>query len=691
MSLDFNSPLTYIKGIGTKKADVLTSIGLTNIKDLLYYFPRRYLDRNITENIILKQGEVVTLLGTVTDSYLAHGKKTRLVVGFRTKNNEKIQLVFFKGANFFQKQMIKDRNLAVTGKLEFFRGFQIVHPDFEILDADPDEADTKHLLHTGRIIPLYPSSESLKKEGMDSRGFRRAIGQVIESDIKIPEILDSTLLKKRNLIDRASALRNIHFPESDEQWQIASVRLKYEEIFYFQLLLIHKMQLRKRIKRQLWPLPTSQSSKTLLSNLPFELTIDQKNAIEKIKSLTSFDLPMACLLQGDVGSGKTLTALSLALHYTDNNIQVVFLAPTEILARQHYQSISKYMGNLPFLGIELLLGGEPKKPRAEKLYRIKTGESLIIVGTHSLFQDDVTFHEMGLVIIDEQHKFGVEQRENIRSKGKNPDVIAMTATPIPRTLSLTLYGDLDLITIPNKPAGRQPIDTHWFFDDKREGVYKSIRKYVSQGRQCYIVYPLVEESEKLDLNSCIQSYELLRKEIFPDLEIGLLHGKMKNQEKAAVMDDFKNGKINILVTTTVVEVGVDVPNASVLVVEHADRFGLSQLHQLRGRVGRGSHKSFCILLTGKHISMIGKERLTALTETEDGFKLSEVDLKLRGPGELLGLRQSGLPEFKIADIQSDEGLFQDARADALRFGEPGPLEREEIKSRFQEGRILFRN
>jgi len=687
--MDIHSPLTILKGVGTKRAHSLSQLGLNRIVDLLYYFPRRYLDRTLTENILLKEGETVTLIGKVIDSYLHHGRKTRLIVGFQTKNGERIQLIFFKGVQFFQKQLTRNTTLVVTGKLESFRGFQIIHPDYEILSGDPQ--DTKHTLHVGRIIPLYTSNETLKREGMDSRGFRRAIGQILESDILIPEILPATVLEKRNLLSREKALRNIHFPDSEDDWKEAARRLKYEELFFFQLLLLHKMNLRRTVRRVLWPLPKSPTCERLWASLPFALTADQLKAIETIQSLTSSDKPMACLLQGDVGSGKTLTALSIALHYTDNAVQVAFLAPTEILARQHYYTILNYMGNLPFLGIDLILGGESKKSRFEKLYRLQTGETLIAIGTHAILQDDVKFRDLGLVIIDEQHKFGVEQRETIRAKGKNPDLIAMTATPIPRTLSLTMYGDLELVTIRNKPSGRQPIETLWFSEDRKPGIYKSISKYIQEGRQCYIVYPLVEESEKLDLQSCVESYEYLKKEIFPDLRLGLLHGKMKTEEKSRVMDEFKTGKIDILVTTTVVEVGVDVPNATVLVVEHADRFGLSQLHQLRGRVGRGSHKSFCILVTGKAVSEEGKERLKALTETEDGFRLSEIDLKIRGPGELLGIRQSGLPEFKIADMREDEALVFQAREDAQELGKLGPSEQAEIRERFQEGRILFAN
>jgi ATP-dependent DNA helicase RecG len=688
------SDLSILKGIGPKRREVLGNNSIHTIQDLLYYFPRRYLDRSLTDQIILKHGDIVTLVGTISDSYLVHSKRSRLVTGFITKNNEKLSLIFFKSLGFFQKQLTKGSVVVVTGKLDYFKGFQIVHPDFEILETEGNgeiTVDANSLVHTGRIIPLYPSSESLKQEGLDSRGFRRLIAQIFSSDLKIPEVLPQNLIRDRKLISRMEALRNIHFPDSENDWREATRRLKYEELFFFQLLLIYKMNLRKEIRRELWPLPESKTCQELWKNLPFRLTEDQTQAINKIKSFTSGDAPMACLLQGDVGSGKTLTALSIALHYTDNQIQVVFLAPTEILARQHYETILKYLGNLPFLGVDLLLGGEPKKIRQEKLYRLKMGETLIVVGTHSLLQPDIEFRDMGLVIIDEQHKFGVDQRESIRSKGKNPDILAMTATPIPRTLSLTLYGDLELVTIKSKPSGRQPIDTLWFFEDKKNGVYNSIRKYVAQGRQCYIVYPLVEESEKLDLQSCIQAHEELQKEIFPDLTVGLLHGKMKNTEKARVMDEFKRNKIQVLVTTTVVEVGVDVPNATILVVEHADRFGLSQLHQLRGRVGRGEHKSFCILLSGKNLSEEGRERLKALTETEDGFVLSEIDLKIRGPGELLGVRQSGLPEFKLAAMDTDEELFHQTREDAQKFGEPGILEKSEIRARFQEGRILFTN
>ncbi|GBF51687.1 ATP-dependent DNA helicase RecG [Leptospira ryugenii] len=682
------SPLQILPGVGNKRAEVLKANGILTILDLLTTFPRRYLDRNFTKDIILKQGELVTLLGSISDHYIVHGKKSRLIVGFRTQNNERINLVFFRGVHFFQKVFKNDRRLIISGKLEYYRGYQIVHPEYEFL-SDEGEEDTASI-HAGRIIPLYPSNESLKEEGFDSRGFRKLIFSALE-EIPIVENLPKPLLKERNLIPRDLAFRHIHFPESLEEMELARKRFVYEEFYFFQLLQNYKKSKRESIKRELWPIPKSKSADSLLSRLPFELTEDQINAVKQILSLSQKDVPLAALLQGDVGSGKTITALLIALHYIDNQIQVAFMAPTEILARQHYESIYKFLGNMPFLGIELLLGGENKKIRSDKLQRIKTGESALVIGTHSLLQEDILFSDLGLVIIDEQHKFGVDQRETIRSKGKNPDILAMTATPIPRTLCLSLYGDLDLVNIKTKPKGRKPIDTRWYKEDRRAGVYNSIRKYIKEGRQCYIVYPLVEESEKVDLESCTKAHEYLSKEIFPDCKVGLLHGKMKGSDKDMVMNSFKQNELQILVTTTVVEVGVDVPNATILVVEHADRFGISQLHQLRGRVGRSDLESYCILMTEEFVSDDARERLDALTQTNDGYALSEKDLEIRGPGELLGVKQSGLPEFKIADLVHDRSLLELARADAMKYSKGDELEKSEISARFNEGKFLFAN
>lgn len=687
MTVSLETTLDKLKGIGPKKIEVLRAHGIFNFYDLITYYPRRYLDRNFTKDIILKQGDTVTLLGTIADSYIVHGKKSRLIVGFKTINNERINLVFFRGVQFFNKLFAIDRKLVISGKLDYFKGYQIVHPEYEFLSDTQDAEDS---LHAGRIIPLYPSTEELKEEGFDSKGFRKAVHQVLEMG-GIEENIPKKFLKKRSLIDRNKAIHQIHFPETMESVETAKRRLAYEEFYFFQRLLLYKQQERKKIKRILWPLPNSKTREGLEKSLPFELTEDQKKAVESVLKETQSEAPSAFLLQGDVGSGKTITSLLIALHYIDNQIQVCYLAPTEILARQHYETIYKFLGNKPFLGIELLLGGENKKSRAEKLQRIKNGESNLIIGTHSLLQEDVLFFDLGLVVIDEQHKFGVDQRETIRSKGKNPDILAMTATPIPRTLCLTLYGDLNLINIKTKPKGRKPIDTRWYKEIRRVGVYNSIRKYVQSGRQCFIVYPLVEESEKVDLESCTKAYETLRSEVFPEFSIGLLHGKMKTAEKETVMGKFKSGETKILVTTTVVEVGVDVPNATILVVEHADRFGLSQLHQLRGRVGRSDIESFCILMTGDFVSDDAKDRLEALVASNDGYYLSEKDMEIRGPGELLGVKQSGLPEFKIANLALDKELLEMAKEDASEVALNKNLDELELKSRFSEGKFLFAN
>ncbi len=683
--------ISKLTGIGPKKLKALESISIKTISELLNYFPRRYIDRNFSDTILLKHGEIVTLIVTVIDSYLAHGKRSRLLVGVKTKNHERISLVFFSGVNYFQSVFKTGMNLVISGKLEYFRGLQISHPDYEVISSETEE----DFVHAGRIIPLYSLTESMKRDGIDSRSLRKLMIQIVDEmnqkKILISEILPKPILKKRNLLDRNSSYSEIHFPTDDKKLQEARKRFAYEEFYFFHLLMNFKKKEREKIKRKLWALPHSQTAELIEKKLPFELTPDQKSAIQKVTSLSKSDIPYACLLQGDVGSGKTITALEIALHYIDNDVQVVLLAPTEVLARQHYSTIQNLLSHSPFMKMDLFVGKEKEKTRKEKIGRLKSSETLLAIGTHTLFQDDIEFANLGLVIIDEQHKFGVEQRESIRLKGKNPDILAMTATPIPRTLSLTFYGDLELVLIKSKPKNRKEIQTKWIKEDKRALVYNSVKKYLNQGRQAFIIYPLVEESEKVDLESCIEAYERLKELEFKEYNVGLIHGKMPQQEKERVMVEFKKNNIHVLVATTVIEVGIDIPNANVLVIENADRYGISQLHQLRGRVGRGEHESFCIMITAEKVTDEATERLTALTQSNDGFYLAEVDLKLRGPGELLGLRQSGLPDFKVGDIIKDEKLVVEAREDVLEFGSIGDMEKIEMRNRFTEGRILFPN
>jgi ATP-dependent DNA helicase RecG len=684
-------PIEIIPGIGEAKKKVLNKIDIKTVEDLLYYFPRRYVDRSIHDQFFLQEG-YLTLLVKIQSSYLAHGKKSRLVVQCRTIQGNPISLLFFHGIQYYRYALKKEKSYVVSGKLEMYKGVPtMIHPEMEAID----EEDLDNAIHSGGIIPIYSTTEALKKVGLDSRGLRKIIHTVIqkiEGEWIVPELIPENIRSKYQFPSRKEVLKQIHYPDNKESLKIARKVLKYEELYLFGCLMQKKKEERQSYPRILKPLEFGESKlfEILKKNLPFEFTSGQIEAIKRMIDGSQKDYMSAYLLQGDVGSGKTIVAFSCALHYIEKGIQVALMAPTEILARQHYNTLSTLPGLLPGVHLDLLTAGETKKNKEKILDRIRRGDSNFIIGTHSLIEDNVEFFNLGLVIIDEQHRFGVNQREMLRRKGKNPDLITMTATPIPRSLCLTIFGDLEPVYLKEKPAGRKPVKTIWLKEDQRDGLYKSIRKYVSQGRQCYIVYPVIEESEKLDLRAATEAYEELKNVIFSDFRVELIHGRMKADEREKIMQDFRNGKVHILVSTTVIEVGVDVPNATIMVIEHAERFGISQLHQLRGRVGRGTEESFCILVSNSD-SDNAKERLQAIIENQDGFELAEIDLKIRGPGEILGIKQHGLPDFRIADFIKDRKLVEIAYQDAIENRQLNEHAIKFIKKSYQEGIVLFPN
>ena len=684
-------PIEIIPGIGEAKKKVLNKIDIKTVEDLLYYFPRRYVDRSIHDQFFLQEG-YLTLLVKIQSSYLAHGKKARLVVQCSTIQGNPISLLFFHGIQYYRYALKKEKSYVVSGKLEMYKGVPtMIHPEMEAID----EEDLDNAIHSGGIIPIYSTTEALKKVGLDSRGLRKIIHNVIqkiEGEWIVPELIPENIRSKYQFPSRKEVLKQIHYPDNKESLKIARKVLKYEELYLFGCLMQKKKEERQSYPRILKPLKFGESKlfEILKNNLPFEFTSGQIEAIKRMIDGSQKDYMSAYLLQGDVGSGKTIVAFSCALHYIEKGIQVALMAPTEILARQHYNTLSTLPGLLPGVHLDLLTAGETKKNKEKILDRIRRGDSNFIIGTHSLIEDNVEFFNLGLVIIDEQHRFGVNQREMLRRKGKNPDLITMTATPIPRSLCLTIFGDLEPVYLKEKPAGRKPVKTIWLKEDQRDGLYKSIRKYVSQGRQCYIVYPVIEESEKLDLRAATEAYEELKNVIFSDFRVELIHGRMKADEREKIMQDFRNGKVHILVSTTVIEVGVDVPNATIMVIEHAERFGISQLHQLRGRVGRGTEESFCILVSNSD-SDNAKERLQAIIENQDGFELAEIDLKIRGPGEILGIKQHGLPDFRIADFIKDRKLVEIAYQDAIENRQLNEHAIKFIKKSYQEGIVLFPN
>lgn len=672
-----------LKGVGPQKQKALEKMGIRSVGDLLTWYPRRYVDRNRQEDYFFQEGDLLTVFGQVVRQYQHFGRRRWLEVTIETQPARRIlQLKFFHGTGWFAKSLTEGVEGLFSGRVSEFRGrWQMTHPDFEILTGNGSDEDSIHL---GRIVPLYPTTDASRKNGLDSRGWRRLIHAALRiPDLKVPDFLPPEFVAKYKLSERREAFYQIHFPAEMDQAFAARKRFILEEFFLYHALMKEIVLGRRQLRRSREISSTLKPEYRL--NVPFEYTGDQKRAIEKILGLAAQPWPYSALLQGDVGSGKTIVVAEIAMRYIQSDFQVAFLAPTEILARQQFEKVTALLEN-PLFPAEILVGQEKAAGRRQKLASLADGSTRLVFGTHALIQKDVKFRDLGLVIIDEQHRFGVEQREALMEKGVNPDLIALTATPIPRTLALSLYGNLESVVIQEKPAGRIPIDTKWFGEDRLPGIYNSLRKYLDQGRQAFLVYPLVDESEKMDLNSCVRDYEELAHREFRGYRCGLLHGKLKAAEKEAVMRSFRQGEIQLLFTTTVVEVGIDVPNATVMVIRHAERFGLSALHQLRGRVGRGSEKSFCILVSSEGLTEAGQRRLQAMTESGDGFYLSEVDLEIRGPGELLGIRQAGLPEFRVASLSRDRQLCETAYQAVVSLNEASTRQVAELaREYFGEG------
>ncbi|MCH7638498.1 MAG: ATP-dependent DNA helicase RecG [Bacteroidetes bacterium] len=665
-----DSDIQFLHGVGPRRAEPLQKVGVTTFGDLLRYYPRRYLDRSTVTPIgKLREGlGAITVVGTVTAKGVVPGRKGRARLELRVmdESGRSMKAVWFRGAQWIGKAFAKGDRVALHGKAEKYgSSFSMAHPDFDILDEDHAALDT------GRIIPLYPGGQELEKVGINSRTLRRLIhGLIKEHGLEIPEILPESIRTQFGLMDGNVALRAVHFPKSTDELAKARQRLKFEEFFFLQLLLALTKGRQERMPGAVFSGIGEHTRRFVDEVLPFELTGAQKRALETIAADTSSGRQMNRMIQGDVGSGKTVVGVAAMLMAIDAGFQAAFMAPTEILTEQHYANIRGY---LEPLGLEtrLLIGGQRKLLREEILADIAEGRAHVVVGTHAIIEDKVVFENLGIAIVDEQHRFGVMQRARMFKKGERPHVLLMSATPIPRSLAMTVYGDLDVTLIDELPAGRKPIETKLYSEKQREEMYEFVKLQLREGRQAYVVYPLVEESEKLDLKDAETGYERLREQFGP-YTVDLVHGRMLAYEKEEAMDRFKSGETDILVATTVIEVGVDVPNATVMVIEHAERFGLAQLHQLRGRVGRGSEQSYCFLMADYKKSAEAKERLKVVESTTDGFRISEEDLKMRGAGDFFGTRQSGLPDLKIADIVRDQEILIAAREAAFALAEHDP-------------------
>ena len=699
-----NESIQYLKSVGPKRAEAFRKVGITTIKDLLFYFPTRHLDRTTTLNAAKAYGYLMngfagelTIIGKVVDKEkLNFHKKGLLKVQFRDATGF-FECVWFQGIKYFESVFEAGNIFAVSGKpsLSKYGNLQFTHPDFDRIS----EEESNSFINTGKIIPFYRIPKELKTTNIGDLSLRRIINHAVESYAdSIEETLPEEILRENNFLDLVDAVKNFHFPESREKLNSAIARFKFEELFYLELLVaLRKHNYKNKLSGHSLQVKTNLVH-DFLKLLPFELTKSQLKVLSEIRKDMEEPLPMNRLLQGDVGSGKTIVALIAMLIAVDNGFQAVLMAPTEILADQHAKNISRLMKKLSEvhkekeIKVSLLIGGQKKSVKEKNLQDFELNETDIIIGTHALFESKVKFKNLGLVIVDEQHRFGVAQRASLMSKGVTPDVIVMSATPIPRTLSMTVYGDLDVSVIDEMPKNRKPIKTLLRGESKLPEIYKFIIDKRKDGYQSFIVYPLVEDSEKLELKAAQTFYNELKETYFKNINVGLIHGRMSWQEKEEVMLLFFAKKFDVLIATTVIEVGIDIPDANIILINDAHRFGLSQLHQLRGRVGRSDKAAYCILVTKdefaakqenfqldlEYLSPTQLEkykssvRMQSMVKYSDGFKIAEMDLKLRGPGDVFGTQQSGFPELKHANLVEDINVIQLAKEKAFELIEKDP-------------------
>jgi ATP-dependent DNA helicase RecG len=670
----FQTPIEYLKGVGLSRAEVLKKeLQIFNFEDLLKHFPYKYIDRTRFYKIKDIQPDMpyVQILARITRKEIIGEKHTKRLVAQAKDDTGIIELVWFQGIKWVEKTLTPGKVYVIFGRPGFFNSkAQMAHPEMELYS--PTAIKQKGNL---TLQPAYNSTKKLEQFTLDSKGLSKLIAGLLEQHAKdIHENLPAYIINRFKLADRAESYRNIHFPNDANQLKEAQYRLKFEELFLLQLkLLKNKLQRTQKFKGNVFEYVGTYFNEFYHHKLPFALTNAQKRVLKEIRLDTQRGVQMNRLLQGDVGSGKTVVALMSMLIAIDNGFQTCIMAPTEILANQHYQTIKSLVGD-GFIELALLTGSVPNKARKVIHEKLEDGNLNILIGTHALIEDKVQYKNLGLVVIDEQHRFGVEQRAKLWRKNiVPPHILVMTATPIPRTLAMTLYGDLDVSVIDELPAGRKPIQTLHFYEAQRLRVFGFMKQEIAKGRQIYVVYPLIQESETLDLKNLMDGTEVMSREFpLPQYRISIVHGKLKPAEKEFEMQRFIKGETQIMVATTVIEVGVNVPNASVMIIENAERFGLSQLHQLRGRVGRGAEQSYCILMSGHKLSSDGRTRLNTMVKTNNGFEIAEIDMQLRGPGNIEGTQQSGVLDLKVADLTTDQEILQQARNCVIEIFDKDP-------------------